>query len=127
MSHLSFSLLGSFQLQKNGQLVTAFHSAKVRALLAYLAVEAERPHQRTALAGLFWPEWPEAAARTYLRQAVNNLQTLLGDQAMTNPILQITRQTLQYQRVNHLWLDVDHFCAQGELGATSGSFATCLS
>ena len=42
--------------------VTAFASNKVRALLAYLAVEADRPHRREALAGLLWPEQPEAKA-----------------------------------------------------------------
>jgi hypothetical protein len=34
----------------------AFKSNKVRALLAYLAVEMDRPHRREVLAGLLWPQ-----------------------------------------------------------------------
>jgi DNA-binding SARP family transcriptional activator len=40
---LSISLLGSFQVTLHREPVTAFGSDKVRALLAYLAGEAERP------------------------------------------------------------------------------------
>jgi DNA-binding SARP family transcriptional activator len=43
-----------------------FESIKVRALLAYLAVEAKWPHRRKALAGLLWPDLPDETARTNL-------------------------------------------------------------
>ena len=62
MGHLSLFLLGSFQATLEGQPITGFESHKVRALLAYLVVEAERPHARAALAGLLWPEWPDREA-----------------------------------------------------------------
>ena len=52
MPHLSLSLLGSFQAALDGLPVTGFKSNKERALLAYLAVEADRPHRREMLAGL---------------------------------------------------------------------------
>ena len=42
MPHLSLSLLGPFQVMLDGQPVTGFKSNKARALLAYLAVEADR-------------------------------------------------------------------------------------
>ena len=53
---LSLSLLGAFQASLNGQLLTEFYSSKVRALLAYLAVEAGQQHPRSMLATLLWPE-----------------------------------------------------------------------
>ena len=56
------------QVTLDGAPVTGFESDKVRALLAYLAVESDRPHRRETLAGLLWPEQPENAARLSLRQ-----------------------------------------------------------
>ena len=67
MARLSLSCLGPFQVTLDGQAVTGFKSAKVRALLAYLAVEAGRSHRREVLAGLLWPEWPDRDALSSLR------------------------------------------------------------
>ena len=54
MAHLSLSLLGPFQATLDGEPITGFEATKVRALLAYLAVEASQPHPRTVLAGLLY-------------------------------------------------------------------------
>lgn len=51
-------------------------SAKTRALLVYLAVNA-RPHQRHQLMGLLWANLPEANARRALRHALWNLRRAL--------------------------------------------------
>jgi len=56
-----------FQAALDGLPITTFKSDKARALLAYLATEAERPHARDMLATLLWPDWPEAYARNSLR------------------------------------------------------------
>jgi hypothetical protein len=63
----------------DGEPATAFESDKVRALLAYLAVEADRPHRREKLIGLLWPDWPERSARQNLSQALCNLRAAIGD------------------------------------------------
>jgi DNA-binding SARP family transcriptional activator/predicted ATPase len=81
MAHLSLALLGSFQLTLEGRPVHGFDSNKVRALLAFLAVECERAHSRDTLVGLLWPEQPERQARHSLSQALSNLRQLLGDTA----------------------------------------------
>ncbi|PKO20769.1 MAG: hypothetical protein CVU38_18325 [Chloroflexi bacterium HGW-Chloroflexi-1] len=60
MVRLSLSLLGPFQVMLDGEPATGFESNKVKALLAYLAVEADRPHPRETLAGLLWPDYPES-------------------------------------------------------------------
>ena len=70
MAHLALHLLGPFQVLLDGQPVSGFESAKVRALLAYLAVEADRPHRRETLAGLLWPHRPDRVARGNLRRAL---------------------------------------------------------
>jgi hypothetical protein len=55
MAQLALALLGPFQVTLDGVPVAGFESQKVRALLTYLAIEADRPHARDALAGLLWP------------------------------------------------------------------------
>ena len=59
MALLSIRLLGAFVVERDAQPVTTFRSLKNQALLAYLAMEAGRPHTRPSLAGLRWPEQPE--------------------------------------------------------------------
>ena len=49
MSRLELSLLGPFRALLDGQPATGFRADKVRALLAYLAVEATREHSREVL------------------------------------------------------------------------------
>ena len=74
MARLAISLLGSFQVMLDGEPLTAFETDKARSLLAYLAVEARRPHRRESLGALLWPERAEAAARNNLRQTLFRLR-----------------------------------------------------
>jgi predicted ATPase len=94
MGQPSVLLLGPFQVQHNGTTVTRFRGDKVRALLAYLAVEANRPHTRSALAGLLWPEQPEVRALGNLSQALVRLRQAL---AAGEDSLVVTRQTVQWR------------------------------
>ena len=55
MGRLSIRLMGSFQASIDAVPITNFESNKVRALLAYLVVEAKHAHSRDKLADLFWP------------------------------------------------------------------------
>ena len=80
MACLALKLLGPFQATLDGQAVE-FATDKVRALLAYLAVESDRPHPRESLAGLLWPDYAETSARQSLTQALFSLRTALGDRA----------------------------------------------
>ncbi|MEZ4869681.1 MAG: BTAD domain-containing putative transcriptional regulator [Caldilineaceae bacterium] len=96
MAQLSLHLLGAFHAQLDDQPLTGFQSDKARALLAYLALEADRVHSRAQLAGLFWPDLSEQRARAYLRHAVANLRKILGDNAHPQPFLLVTRATLQW-------------------------------
>jgi len=109
MAHLSISLLGSFQVVLNGEPVTKFKSDKVRALLGYLAVEADMPHPRDFLAGLLWPDHPQAAARNSLRQALHQLRRALGKDAPS--FLLVTRKTVQFNSASNHSLDVAEFSA----------------
>jgi predicted ATPase/DNA-binding SARP family transcriptional activator len=109
MPNLSLSLLGSFQATLDGQPVTGFESNKVRALLAYLAVEADRPHARDELIGLLWPDQPDATARANLRQALANLRHAIGDRTAATPFLSTTSDSIQFHLTEHGSIDAAAF------------------
>ncbi|MFL5802176.1 MAG: SARP family transcriptional regulator, partial [Roseiflexaceae bacterium] len=77
MARLTLALLGLPRIALDGQPL-AFAYQKVVALLIYLAVEARRPHRRSTLAALLWPEAPERVARQSLSQALTTLRAVLG-------------------------------------------------
>lgn len=106
MSQLSICLLGSFDVRLAGQPVTDFSSNKTRALLTYLAVETEHSHQRARLADLFWPDWPEKTARTYLRQSLANLRHILPDSPTSPPYFLPDRQSVRFNPACDHRLDV---------------------
>ena len=74
MPRLAISLFGPFQVTLDGTPVTKFKTNKVQALLAYLAVEADRSHGREKLASLLWPDQPEEAVRVNLRASLHLLR-----------------------------------------------------
>jgi len=70
-------LLGTFHATLNGNVVHEFQSNSVRGLLAFLAVESDRTHERSYLAELFWPDDPTDRGLTNLRQALHRLTNAL--------------------------------------------------
>jgi predicted ATPase/DNA-binding SARP family transcriptional activator len=94
---------------RDGQPLTQFGYAKVQALLAYLTVEAERPHMRDVLAELFWPEQPPGAARVSLRQALAHLRRALDDPDAGASLITTTRTSVQLIPSEQYWLDLTAF------------------
>lgn len=94
MSALHLSLLGPFALTIDNRPILHLTSPKIHALVAYLALEAARPHPREALAELLWPERPPGVARQNLRQSLSRLRRALpsGDP----PLLIATRQAVRF-------------------------------
>ena len=117
MARLLIHLLGPFEASLDTVPLTGFHSDKVRALLAYLCVEVERPHRREKLAGLLWPDLPERSARANLRHALANLRQVIGDRApsgdqhVASTFLHVTRQTIQWNPASDAWVDALSFLA----------------
>ena len=97
MTTRALTFLGSFDLTRDGVPVTRFHSDKVRALLAYLATEFDRPHARAALAALLWPDQTEAAALRNLSQTLVRLREVLGHSDADPAPVRSTWQMLQWQ------------------------------
>jgi len=109
MARLVISALGNLQVTLDGQPVTEFESNKVRALLAYLVVEADRPHSRDALMALLWPDQPDRVARNNLRHVLPNLRQVISDAAAQPPFLSITRDSVQFNPNSEYSLDVATF------------------
>ena len=99
---LGFRLLGTFQVLQDGRAVTAFRTDKIRALLAYLALEADRPQRRETLAALFWPEMADGNALYNLRLSLHRLRQTIGDGARA---LQVDRQAVSLG-LDGVWVDV---------------------
>ncbi len=109
MTQLSLFFLGRFQVTLAGKPLVTFESDRVRALLAFLAVEADRPHRRDQLAALFWPNHPEATARANLRHVLRKLRQALGEVENAPAWLLTTRQTIQFNPASPYTLDVARF------------------
>lgn len=109
MPLLEIRLLGPPQVRQGGDVAAGLRSDKVRALLAYLVVEADQPHRREKLAGLLWPDYPEESARASLRRALADLRLGIGDKEANPAFLEITRRTIQFNRASDAWVDVTAF------------------
>jgi DNA-binding SARP family transcriptional activator len=83
MARLSLALLGPLLVRLENQPVSGLAYDKVRALLAYLAVEV-RLHGRDVLAELLWPDQPPSAARRSLRVALTTLRQAHGEASVPN-------------------------------------------
>src|SRR6478672_3870818 len=120
MPRLELHFLGPLRVALGSDPVTGFSTDKVRALLAYLAVEGKRAHRREALAGLLWPNSSDSDALTSLRQALRKLRQALasggpGDapgaqatQENQSDLLLVTTQTVQFEPGSY-YLDIDEF------------------
>ncbi len=113
MPKLTLTLFGPFQATVDGKVLTDFATDKIRALLAYLAVAADKPHRREALATLLWPAYSDAIALRNLRQSLHRLrQTLDGvDATLSAELLTVTRQTITLHS-HLLQVDTAHFQQQ---------------
>ncbi len=109
MARLTLTFLGSFQATLDGTPIARFQTDKVRALLAYLAVEAERPHSRASLCGLLWPDQSDDAALHNLSQTLLRLREALGDTPGAASFLRSSRQSIQWNAASDHQLDAADF------------------
>jgi DNA-binding SARP family transcriptional activator/predicted ATPase len=100
MPRLSLYLLGSPQIELDGDLLTIRYS-KALALLIYLAINGE-PQRRDTLATLLWPESSPEIARSSLRRELSLLnKAFVGDWLVAD------RETIGLSA--DIWLDVAEF------------------
>lgn len=109
MTHLTLSFLGSFHASTAREPRLKFESDKARALLAYLAVEQARPHERSSLAALFWPEQPDRLALRNLTQTLSRVRRAIHDRRESSSFFLISYQSIQFDAAAHHQLDVADF------------------
>ncbi len=108
MPHLSLTFLGSIQIILAGAPV-ALRTDKERALLAYLAIESDRPHRRDTLASLLWPNQPDGTAHANLRQSLYRLRRSIETNAGDPSFLDVSANSIQFNSQGDYALDVQEF------------------
>ena len=91
---LKITLLGPPTVTVGDVPITRWRSSKALALLAYLAVSADLPIQRSYLAALLWSEQPDRQARSNLNKTLSRLRKELGDIASDSRWFETTRHTV---------------------------------
>ncbi len=126
MAILSVHLFGHFQVFIAQQPVNGFKSDKARALLAYLILEPNRPHARTMLTGLLWPDLPEESANANFRSVLSNLRKVFAGKAPNAPaILLSDHHAVQLNPQVEIDCDVLEFHSQiamGDLAQAAGLY-----
>ncbi len=90
---LSLRLLGGFSVWDDAGREVSLPTRKTCALLAYLAVNADRPQPREALVALFWGDRGERQARRSLNQALVSIRKLAngnGGSFLDSDVEQVT-------------------------------------
>lgn len=77
--HWRIEMLGGLRIRHGATVVTRFRTYKVAALLAYLALNPHRHHDREGLTDRFWPDADVEAARASLRTALSLIRRLLEE------------------------------------------------
>lgn len=103
VASLELRLLGPMEVRWASEPVL-LPSTTGSALLAYLAVEANRAHSREHLAALFWPDHRQSAAYANLRQTLARLRRSLADHAVPASLLAVSPQSI---RIATEMVDVD--------------------
>ena len=77
MTPYKLTLFGGFDLTSSGHAAVNISAKKAKALLAYLALQPNKAHQRETLATLLWEECSSSQARQSLRQTLSALRKVL--------------------------------------------------
>jgi DNA-binding SARP family transcriptional activator/Tfp pilus assembly protein PilF len=105
MAVLRISLLGGLALAWDGDPISELPGATARSLFAYLVTNRDRPQTRDLLAGIFWPDLPDHAARRRLSQALWQIRRVLEPYS----ILISDGGSLQLNPEYPVWIDIESF------------------
>ncbi|MDH7486597.1 MAG: tetratricopeptide repeat protein [Anaerolineae bacterium] len=106
---LRVRLFGGLALTWGEMSLPPIPSLPARSLFAYLITHRDRPHTRDLLAGLFWPDLPDAQARRRLSQALWQIGRALNPLPSPAPYLLADADTVQFNTAAPYWLDVEEF------------------
>lgn len=94
-------LFGGFEVRLNGSPVAEVSYNKMRALLAYLAMEQKRDHSRETLADLLWGGSDPETARGNLRRTLADLRRAL-ELPSGNTLFSATKQSIRLTPAVHV-------------------------
>ncbi len=121
MEPLRIQLFGGFVLEHGSRALPPIPSLAGRSLLAFLALNRDRPHARGRLAGMFWPDLTESRARRRLSHALWQIQDALGE-ISSQPYVLATTDTLAFNDAAPYLLDTEEFQGHlARLGMTGGA------
>jgi ABC-type oligopeptide transport system substrate-binding subunit/DNA-binding SARP family transcriptional activator len=115
MTRLDIYVLGAFRLVGDQQSVVSLTSRRAQQLLAYLAAERTRPHQRLTLAALCWPEIDDVRARASLRVELHKIRRTLATVGL-EAALRTDDATVQLAAEAPIWLDSRAFQTEADAG-----------
>jgi DNA-binding SARP family transcriptional activator len=131
---LRIRLLGSLELERDGESLERFPSRKARELFAYLAIQRDDTHPREQLAGIFWGDSSDDKARHALNTTLWRINRVLSGAAQgsngstsSNGYLRISPQSIAFNASSDVWLDVAEFesrCAMADHAATEAEQVT---
>jgi predicted ATPase/DNA-binding SARP family transcriptional activator len=110
MARLDISLLGTLHVARDGLPVKEPAYGKALALLAWLAVESDRAHHRSRIAGILWPDFTEERARHNLRQALATLRRIAGAEGEESCLL-VHRDIIAFNPTADAGVDVHRLLA----------------
>ncbi|MFQ5602511.1 MAG: AAA family ATPase [bacterium] len=120
---LTLSVLGDFQLFRESEIVEGINTARMRALLTYLALHRDAETTRQRIAFLFWPDSEESQARTNLRQLLHHLRQAFPDIEIC---LNIDSRRISWRADVPLHIDVAEFAkyvSEAEGAAANGEMS----
>src|SRR5207302_4380146 len=102
---LQVRLLGQFDVRAEGKRVLIQRRAG-QSLFAFLILTAGTTHRREKLAGLFWPNMLDEAARRNLRQELWRIRKAVSTPASSGDYFLAEEFSLGFNRNADYWLDV---------------------
>jgi DNA-binding SARP family transcriptional activator len=107
---LNIFLLGGVTLQGATANELRFPTKKSKSLFAYLVLYKERTFQRTAVAGLFWPERDEERAQRSLNSEVWRLRSMLSNAGLEPAtFLHSDHCSIGFRADSDHWVDAAEF------------------
>lgn len=125
MTLVRFSLFGGFDCRVGAADAITFPTRKVRALAAYLAVNAGNAQTRDRLARLLWDDGTDAQARANLRKGLSRLRQALPESARNCLLLDGDRVILQPEGVEVDVLLFERLVAEGTADSLKRSIDLC--
>lgn len=114
---LAASLLGSFELRFDGQLLADWHGTKGQAVLRYLVTHRRVPVARDVLIEALWPGISEEAGRRRLHQAVYSLRQTLRQAGAVRRYVVCVNGSYRLDPTLTIWTDVQEFDRLAAAGA----------